>query len=93
MLAKSITPSAAAVALSTNTRVSVALKVEEFSSNPSDGVAGNLRYSVGLDCPLFPSPDLMTSLRTYNIARRNVWAGQSLLATYFIVVVVCCHRF
>jgi hypothetical protein len=48
---------------------------------------------VGLDCPLFPSPDLMTSLRTYNIARRNVWAGQSLLATYFIVVVVCCHRF
>ena len=69
----------------------MALKVEEFSSNPSDGVAGNLRCSVGLDRLLFP-PGLITSLRTYNIARRNVWVGRTLLSTYFVVIVVCCHR-
>ncbi|KAI0256587.1 hypothetical protein BJV78DRAFT_291744 [Lactifluus subvellereus] len=133
MLAKIITPSPAAVALSNNARI-VSLSIAAYDYlltipweyrlyTSSDGGSLGLilfiliRYSsvilmivsnVGffnhhfspqscgryyLVIPAFKIIQVMVSqailgIRTYNIARRNVWVGRTLLSTYCIVVVL-----
>ena len=46
-----------------------------------------------LDSSRSTSQNPTTSRRAYNIAQRNVWIGRTLIATYFVVLVVRHYRF